>query len=103
MNEKGLNTFNRKPAANFFKELSVKRHLFQKKQKKKIIKLRHLTFKISYRKKKKSKINQILPGVSFIIIFAKLCISLYECPEKCLREKKKHLENCPWEINLKLS
>ena len=75
MNEKGLNTFNRKPAANFFKELSVKRHLFQKK-KKKIIKLRHLTFKISYRKKKKSKINQILPGVSFIIIFAKLCISL---------------------------
>ena len=34
MNEKGLNTFNRKPAANFFKELSVKRHLFQKKKKK---------------------------------------------------------------------
>lgn len=103
MNEKGLNTFNRKPAANFFKELPVKRHLFQKQNKKKIIKLRHLTFKISYRKKKKSKINQMLPGVSFIIIFAKLCISLYECPEKCLREKKKHLENCPWEINLKLS
>ena len=46
MNEKGLNTFNRKPAANFFKELSVKKHLFQKKKKKKIIKLRHLTFKI---------------------------------------------------------
>ena len=103
MNEKGLNTFNRKPAANFFKELSVKKTLVpKKKKKKKVIKLTHLTFRVSYRKKKKSMVNQTLPGVNFIIIFAKLYISLYECPEKCLREKK-HLESCPWKINLKMS
>ena len=63
MNEKGLNTFNRKPAANFFKELSVKRHLFQKKKKKKLLNLDILLSKFHIARRKNLRLTKSYQGL----------------------------------------
>ena len=63
MNEKGLNTFNRKPAANFFKELSVKKHLFQKKKKKKLLNLDILLSKFHIARRKNLRLTKPYQGL----------------------------------------
>lgn len=63
MNEKGLNTFNRKPAANFFKELSVKKHLFQKKKKKKLLNLDILLSKFHIARRKNLRLTKSYQGL----------------------------------------
>ena len=63
MNEKGLNTFNRKAAANFFKELSVKKHFFQKKKKKKLLNLDILLSKFHIARRKNLRLTKSYQGL----------------------------------------
>ena len=63
MNEKGLNTFNRKAAANFFKELSVKKDFFQKKKKKKLLNLDILLSKFHIARRKNLRSTKSYQGL----------------------------------------